>query len=126
MTYSQRRNTFSKMDRASLSKWAVQRPKVDPNEISQRQRDLWDALNQYVTERGAAITSVRYANPLRLEVLPDSPLPAKLRELGYDPVYCEQTTRLGAPVSTRQGWRTNLNNGYSFRAVDVYTVKLPK
>jgi hypothetical protein len=61
-----------------------------------------------------------------LEVDPESKLPDKLRELGYDPIFLERDTKLGPPISVRQGWRANLNNGYSFRTVNVYELRLPK
>jgi hypothetical protein len=124
--FSQRRNVLSKEARAKLSKWANRPPTDNKDGISERQRNLWIALNEFVMERGGQITSVLYANPVRLEVPPESELPAKLRELGYDPVYCEQTTRIGAPVSTKRGRWTNLNNGYSFHTRDVYELRLPK
>jgi hypothetical protein len=122
--YSQRKHTLSKKQLATMSKWAAQ-PKADDG-ISERQRNLWTALNEFVTERGGAITSMLYANPVRLEVPLDSELPAKLRELGYDPVYCSEETRIGPPVSTQRGRWTNLNSAYSFRQVAVYELRLPK
>jgi hypothetical protein len=126
MAYADRKHTLSKKQLAAMSKWAAQKPDAvaEKAKITEKQRDLWDALNQYVTERGAMIVSVKHANPVRLEVPLDSELPAKLRELGYDPIYCEQATRIGAPVSTKRGRWTNLNNGYSFRTVDVFELRL--
>jgi hypothetical protein len=109
-----------------MSKWAAQKPDAaaEAAKITEKQRDLWDRLNEFVTERGAAIVSVKHANPVRLEVPLDSELPAKLRELGYDPVYCEQTTRIGAPVSRRKGWVYDRNTAYSFRSVNVFELRL--
>ena len=109
------------------SKW-VQKPDTasEAAKIDAQRRDLWNAINQFVIESGGAIVSVQYANPVRLEIPLDSPLADKLRELGYDPIYCEQTTRIGAPVSGQRGRWTNLNSAYSFRTVDVYELRLPK
>ncbi len=128
MAYADRKNTMSKKDITTLSKWANQPRREGEAAISQRQRDLWDALNQYVTERGAAIVSVKYANPVRLEISLDSPLADKLRDLGHDVIYKSEETRIGAPISEpgRWGRPRNLNNGYSFRSVAVYELRLPK
>jgi hypothetical protein len=61
------------------SKWAA-RPKAD--EASQKQRrDLWNALNAFLMQNGAAIVSPKYASPIWIEVGSDSELPARLREL---------------------------------------------
>jgi hypothetical protein len=115
---------MSKMDRATLSKWA-NKPR-DEVKVDQTKRDLWDGLNAFVGERGGAITSVRHTWPIRLEVDPESKLPEKLIELGHDLIFCSQETRIGPAVSVRHGWRTNVNGAYSFRTVDVYSIRLPK
>jgi hypothetical protein len=124
---SERRNTLSKLEHAKLnSKWATKPDRNEPT-ISQRQRDLWDALNNFCMERGAAIVSVKYANPARIEIPVDSPLADKLCEAGFDPIFCEQTTRIGPAVEhALRGWRSNRNSAYSFHTVDIFTVKLPK
>jgi hypothetical protein len=128
MSYSQRRNTMSKRDIAAMSKWAAARPRTGEATITQKQRDLWDALNSYVMERGAAIVSAKYANPVRLEIPVDSPLPDKLRGLGYDLIFRSEETRIGAPIAEHALWgqRSNRNNAYSFRAVTVLELRLPK
>jgi hypothetical protein len=125
-SYSQRKHVLGKKDVAAL-RWATQRPNADEvAKISEQRRRLWSDLSSFIIERGGSISSPAHLWPVRLEVPLDSELPAKLSELGYDPVYCEQTTRIGAPVSTRQGWKTNSNNAYSLHVRDVYTLKLPK
>src|SRR6516225_7141222 len=58
--------------------WSPTRP------ISEKQRQLWQSLNAFVSERGAAITTRADQWPVRLETPKESPLPAKLRELGWD------------------------------------------
>ena len=127
MSYAERKQTLSKKDIAAMSKWA-NRPRADQPEISEKRRALWQALNQFITERGGFVTSVQFASPVRIEVAPDSELPAKLAEAGYDLTFCSQTTRIGAPISEPVLWRqrSRQNNAYAFCAVNVYELKLPK
>jgi hypothetical protein len=74
-----------------------------------------------------AIVSVEYANPVRVEIAPDSELPARLRELGYDLLYRSSETRIGAaPVEYDQRGRPRMTSGYGFHTVDVFELKLPK
>jgi hypothetical protein len=130
MNYSLRKNTLTKKQLASMSKWAAQRPSAaeEAAKISQQRRDLWTALNAFITERGGFVTSVQFASPVRIEVAPDSELPAKLAEAGYDLTFCSQTTRIGAPIAESALWgqRSKRNSAYSFHAVDVYELRLPK
>jgi hypothetical protein len=83
-------------------------------------------LNEFLRQNGGAIVSVKYASPIRIEVAPDSEIPAKLAEAGYDLVFREQDTRIGAPISEpgRWGRPRDLNTGYSFHAVNVYELRL--
>jgi hypothetical protein len=127
MSYAERKARLSKLE---LSKWA-NRPRTDDKKgtITQQHRDLWDALNQYVTERGGAITSVRYASPIRLEFDPESPLADKLKELGYSLTFLERDGRWGGPATPDHDarWRNRaVTSGYGFRTVDVYELRLPK
>jgi hypothetical protein len=131
MAYAERKFKLSKQDAAKkFSKWAQKPGTVDETaKVSERQRDLWDALNQYVTERGALIVSVKHANPLTLEVPLESPLVDKLREQGLDLIFCERRNRLGGVAvpeyDTR--WRKGVvSGGYGFTTVDVYQIRLPK
>jgi hypothetical protein len=125
MAYADRKHTSSKLELARRnSKWANH--SRSDGKIDQRKKDLWDGIHQYIGERGGAITSVRHVWPIRLEVDPESELPAKLAELGYDPIFCEQATRIGPPLSSRAGWKTNSNAAYSFHTRDVYELCLPK
>jgi len=98
--------------------------------ISERQKALWQGLNQYVIERGAALTTIPNIFPARLETHPDSPLPAKLRELGWDVVFREKQTRLGPQIEThdakgREKPKPSFGNSYGFHTVDVYDIALP-
>src|SRR5215467_3988215 len=90
------RTGLSKKQLASLSKWANKPPTESPDQTTQKFRDLWDSLNQFVIERGAQITSPKYANPLTLEIPLDSPLADKLKELGYDLIFVQRESRIGA------------------------------
>src|SRR5262245_60825912 len=51
--------------------------------ITERQRDLWDALHEYIRQQGGTVTSPPYASPVRIIVGKGSSLPAKLIEFGY-------------------------------------------
>jgi hypothetical protein len=127
MAYAERKNTLSKKDIAAMSKWA-NRPRAATPETQQPRRDLWDALHDFIRKDGGAIVSVKYTWPIRFEVAPDAGMATRLRELGHDPIFCEQATRIGAPVFEPGRWgRTrDMNTGYSFRTVDVFELKLPK
>jgi hypothetical protein len=127
MSYAQRKNTLTKKQLASFSKWA-NRPRADqPNEITERRRDLWRALNQFVADHGGFVTSVQFASPIRIEVPVGSTLPTKLAEVGYDLLFREQTTRLGAAsVQHDRRGRPRPVTGYAFYTVDVFELKLPK
>jgi hypothetical protein len=130
MSYAERKNTLTKKQLASMSKWATQRPSAaeEAAKVSQQRRDLWTALNAFITERGGAIVTPMFVSPVRIEVPPDSELPAKLAEAGYDLTFCEQATRIGAPIAKPVLWgqRSRRNDAYAFRAVNVYELKLPK
>src|SRR5262249_43192019 len=123
------RTGLSKKQLAAMSKWANKPRTESLDQTTEKFRDLWDALNQFVIERGAQITSVKYANPLTLEIPLDSPLPDKLKELGYDLIYCERTTRIGgtATPAYHTRWRRGpITSGYGFNTVDVFLIRLPK
>src|SRR5262249_16615023 len=111
--------------KAALSKWA-NKPHAEPDQITKKRRETWENLNQFLIENGASITSVRYASPVRLEFDPESQLPERLHELGYDLNFLEQTTRIGSPVSARRGRFLDYNASHSFRSVNVYELRLPK
>jgi hypothetical protein len=125
MSYGER---TAKLKAGLTSKWASQPRGETPDKISEQRRELWQALNDFVMERGGAIVSPKFHFPIRLEVTPDSELPAKLRELGYDLIFRNEETRIGAPVSEpgRWGRPRYLNTGYSFRGVAVYELDLPR
>jgi hypothetical protein len=71
--------------------------------------------------------SLQFTSPLRLEIPTNSPLPERLRALGYDPIFCEQPTRIGPQaVQHDRSGRALPVTGYSFSLHDVYLLKLPK
>ncbi len=91
MTYSER---TAKAE--ILSKWAKVKPPAGTviKKITQERRRLWNALNKYITDQGGFVVSPPFASPLRIEIMPGSPLPARLRELGYTPGHAESITRV--------------------------------
>jgi hypothetical protein len=125
MGYNQRKHIMSKEAKLAMSKWA-NKPREESDQITKKRRDTWDNLNRFLIENGASITSVQYASPIRIEVEVNSTIPQQLRDLGFDPIYLSEETRIGAPVSTRQGWRHNGNTAYSFRRTCLYELQLPK
>jgi hypothetical protein len=82
----------------------------------QQINDIWRRLNQVVDERGGSITSPPFCWPVRLEVFPESGLPARLSTLGYIVVSRGQITRIGPP---RTKW-----NAEPFRVMDAFDVDL--
>jgi len=122
------RTGLSRKQLAALSKWANKPREERPDET--KFRTLWDGLNQFVIERGAQITSMKYTNPVRLEIPLDSPLADKLKELGYDLVFVQRESRIGgiaAPPTVGPRWRRGaITSGYGFCTVDVFELRLPK
>jgi hypothetical protein len=58
-----------------------------------------------------------------------SPLPERLRQLGYDPAYRSEETRIGAPARPEYTarWRQEVKSaGHGFFQVNVFEVRLPK
>ncbi|MFZ2078024.1 MAG: hypothetical protein WAV38_15505 [Xanthobacteraceae bacterium] len=119
-------------ERAQLSRSAMAKavrwksPGGANGKISEQRKDLWHGINNFVMERGGAIVTPMYVFPARIEVEPDSKLPERLRALGYDPIFCEQTTRIGGATPTHRRGRTQPGSGYAFHAVDVYELTLPR
>jgi hypothetical protein len=112
-----------------MSKWATQRPSAaeEAAKISRQRRDLFDALHEFVRRGGGAFVSVPHASPIRIEAATDSDLSARLRELGYDLMFREQATRLGAAsVEHDRRGRPRPVTGYSAISVNVYELRLPK
>jgi hypothetical protein len=95
--------------------------------ISEQRKQLWHALNAYITERGSAITTVAFASPLHLETPPESRLPENLGTMGWNLIDRGQETRLGPQEVTRdRSGRPRPTTGYAFRVMDVYEIALPR
>jgi hypothetical protein len=116
---------MSKQAKAALSKWA-NKPREEPDQITKKRRETWDNLNQFLIENAASITSVQYASPIRIEVEVNSTVPQQLADLGFDPIFISEETRIGAPVSAMRGRYYDRNSAYSFRCVHVFELRLPK
>jgi hypothetical protein len=52
-------------------------------EVTPNRKELFAALNEFVTKRRGYLTSVPGDKEVRMECLPDSTLPDELRKLGY-------------------------------------------
>jgi hypothetical protein len=73
------------------------------------------------------ITSIPYARPIRLEVPLESPLPDKLRAMGWETVFKENLTRIGPPeTKTVGGKRPRPATDYAFRMVNVFELRMPR
>jgi hypothetical protein len=76
-------------------------------EEKRKQSERWAALNAFIRKHGGAVTSPP-GKLLRIEVMKDSPLSEKLRELGYNVAQCGSVTRVtGAPSISPRTERLN-------------------
>jgi hypothetical protein len=126
MTQPQRKG-LSKKQLASMSKWANRPRPESPDQVTERQRALWDAINELAVAGGAAITSPKYADPLRLEISVGSSLADTLKEFGHDLIFLERATRIGGNATPDYGarWRQGVvSGGYGFTQVDAYSIQL--
>jgi hypothetical protein len=88
---------------------------VTTSEASKRRRkELWENLNRYCRENGAAITSLPNASPLRIEVGKTSNLATLLTDAGY---VCHQAGRVMRVVGDPKN---------PFMERDILEVDLPK
>lgn len=131
MNYSQRRNTLTKKQIASFSKWAVARPskEAEANRVTEQQKKLWTALAQFIREQGGWVTSIPGLSPLRFEAMEHSKLPLELTKLGYVLLSRGTTTRIGGAASPEYGarWRQGARSGgYGFLTVSIYELDLPR
>ena len=51
--------------------------------ITERHRQVWQALHGFIRNRGGFVVSPVDASPIRFEVGPSSKLPDELRQMGY-------------------------------------------
>ena len=77
--------------------------------VSEKQRQLWQALYDYITQQGGWTVSVPGLKRLRFEIPPGSALPSKLSF--YDPRHI--------------GTRIRLTPGAHFTPVDIVEITLP-
>lgn len=93
-------------------------------EEKRRQAAAWEALNLLVRQHNGWVTSPP-GKVLRIEVMKDSELPAKLRELRYNVVRCGSVTRVtGAPASNPVTERTTGAVPSAFCELDVIEIRL--
>ena len=96
----------------------------------EKKRELWIGLNQYCEDRCGAITTLPFHWPARLETPKESPLPAKLRELGWIVIDKGSETRLGPQVVTEdvkgRPTKPTFGNSYGFHQRHIYDVCLPR
>src|SRR5262245_26019583 len=85
-------------------------PAKEPPKVSEQQKRLWDAVNDYVTQNGGWVVSVPHLRDVRVELPKDSALAIKLTEFGYAIVAAGTSTR----VTTK-----------GLEVVDVVAFKLP-
>jgi hypothetical protein len=85
--------------------------RVKATQITERQRRLWNALNDFIRKSGGGwLVSAPHERWLRAEVERGSSLPVKLYEMGYD----VQAAGIGTRVTSS-----------GFLPVDIITFKLP-
>jgi hypothetical protein len=63
---------------------------------NERRKDLWHALNLFISRNGGFLVSQPYSKQLLVEVPEFSDLPGKLFDLGYDLRLTGATTRIVA------------------------------
>ena len=83
-----------------------------PDPAKERRNQLWSALNRFIIESGAAVTSVPGISPLRVEISKTSNLPTQLMDAGYAVHQCGRVTRIGGPET--------------FTVCDILWIDLPK
>ncbi len=72
MAYTDRKNRMTKADIAATSQWANRPAPVSVKKISEEQRRLWSALNEYIRQHGGFVVSLPFASPMRVEVIAGS------------------------------------------------------
>jgi hypothetical protein len=77
-----------------VSDWINRRPDPPTSQQLERRRRLQEALTRYIQLNGGWVTSPPGARGLRVEVVQNSSLPARLTELGYSPRHCGTGTRI--------------------------------
>jgi hypothetical protein len=78
--------------------------------VSEKQKRLWNALEEFCRQQGAWVVSIPHHRNLRIEIVKDSKLPAELTRLGYAPCHVNSHIRIV---------------GGKFLPVDVVEISLP-
>ena len=117
--YTLRKNVMSKEAKLAMSKWA-NRPNAadEAAKLSEQRRNLWHAINHYITERGGAVVSRQYESrfALRCRRILNCPLAyAKLAMTSFT----EATEQRIRPPEPGKG-------GYGFCNRAIYHFKLAK
>ena len=79
--------------------------------LAQQRLKLFDAINSFCRQHGAAVVSIPGLKEIRIETPKNSGLAVKLAELGYNPHHAGMTTRIEAGT---------------FTSVDVLEIFLPR
>jgi hypothetical protein len=118
----------AKLKAGLASKWANQPRGETSEKISGQRKELWAALNQFITENGGWTTSVPGYSPIRFEATEHSRLPLELTKLGYTLLPRGTTTRIGSGGSeySPRLRKTIPSAGYGFLTVAVYELDLPR
>jgi hypothetical protein len=94
-------------------------------EQRRKEAEAFAALAEFIRRAAGAVVSPP-GRLLRIEVTKDSPLPAKLAELGYNVAQCGSVTRVTgvtAPLSPKQERRTHTVPS-AFAEMDVVEIRL--
>jgi hypothetical protein len=68
--------------------------------VTEARKQLWNALNAFVTSQGGWVTSPPFGRFLRIEVEQGSSLPVKLEKAGHRLRHAGMTTRIGPGFRT--------------------------
>ncbi len=127
MAYSDRKNTLSKSDVASLNnKWANRPagPSTSNKVISEERKRLWTSLNEFISQHGGRVTSTPFSSPVRLEIGTDSTLPDQLAASGLHVVFiCQEARVVGATMNARTERMTRTVPN-AFMECNVYEIRL--
>ena len=103
-------------------------PRYASNPNAEQKRTLaeaFEALNEFIRRNGGAVVSPP-GKVLRVEVLKDSVLPAKLAELGYNVMRCGSVTRVTGVTASISAKAERLTHTVptAFTEVDVLEIRL--
>jgi hypothetical protein len=110
--------------------WVNRRPDPPTAEQREKRRRLQEALTNFIHSQGAWVTSPPGARCLRVEIVQNSSLPAKLIELGYNPRHCGTSTRIvsGGTTETTTDRRTGnqiIRHHDGIVPIDIIELEIP-